>query len=292
MATGQVGATPWTSMGASRRGTAHVRRGEPRQDARTVQHLPGGVLVAVVADGAGSARHGGTGAAAAARIVARAAEDALARRPFDGLDEEDLRDWTDAARDVIGRGAARRSQVGTPTTLRDFATTLLLAVSNGRRTWTAHVGDGAIVGRVAEDASWRMLSWPASGDYAGTTYFLTDEPAPQLRVEHHDAPLSGLALLSDGLERLVLDFAARTAHGPFFDRMAGPLDARAGTGEDGPARDLSRALGAYLDGEAVCARSDDDKTLVVAVRAEEAPTALTATPATSTAPASVPDAAG
>ena len=255
-------------MGASRRGTAHVRRGEPRQDARKVRHGSDGALIVVVSDGAGSARHGGTGAALAARAVARAAEGALHGRAFESLCEEDLQDWVDAARDTIGRGAERRTDAGAPTTLRDFATTLLLAVSDGHRTWTAHVGDGAIVGRGAESGDWAVLSWPATGDYAGTTYFLTDEPAPALRVAHHETPISGLALLSDGLERLVLDFAAQTAHGPFFERMARPLDVRASQNQKGPSRDLSTALGAYLDSENVCRRSDDDKTLVVAVRGD------------------------
>ena len=258
-------ATGWTGMAASRRGTSHVRRGEPRQDARQVRHAHGSdTIVAVVADGAGSAPQGGTGAAVICRRIAAQAVEALNRLAVAEIDEDQVRDWIDAARDVLGAGAARRGR-----SLRDYATTLLLAISDGWRTVVAHVGDGAIVARRAGGGGWEALSWPATGEYASTTYFVTDEPAPNVRIGIHDGAIDGLALFTDGIERLVLDLANRAPHQSWFDRMAAPLDRMAARADQGESIDfeLSQALGRYLDGDRVCERSDDDKTVVLSVRA-------------------------
>jgi hypothetical protein len=59
----------------------------------------------------------------------------------------------------------------------------------------------------------------------------------------------------------VLDFATRTPHAPFFDRMSAPLDRLSAPGRD---RGLSQALGAWLGSQAVAARTDDDRTLLLA----------------------------
>jgi hypothetical protein len=72
-----------------------------------------------------------------------------------------------------------------------------------------------------------------------------------------------VVLLTDGMERLVLDFETQSPHGPFFDRIFAPVERSKAVGRDGQ---LSRSLADYLMGEAINARTDDDKTLVVAAR--------------------------
>ncbi|MFN3614017.1 MAG: hypothetical protein ACK4WC_05595 [Rubrimonas sp.] len=73
--------------------------------------------------------------------------------------------------------------------------------------------------------------------------------------------MTALAMLTDGLERLVLDFGAGVPYAPFFERMIAPISRSATRGAD---RGLSVALSAWLGGEAVAARTDDDRTLVLA----------------------------
>jgi hypothetical protein len=70
-----------------------------------------------------------------------------------------------------------------------------------------------------------------------------------------------VAVLTDGLERIAIDFAARQPFHKFFDGMARPVFASTQKGRDRP---LSASLKNYLEGDAVCARTDDDKTLVLA----------------------------
>jgi hypothetical protein len=92
---------------------------------------------------------------------------------------------------------------------------------------------------------------------------VTEDPAPQLRIARSDQPIDGVALFSDGIERLVLDFANHTAPAPFFDTMMKPLASSAIMGRD---QKLCTSLKRYLDGERVNERTDDDKSLILALR--------------------------
>jgi len=68
-----------------------------------------------------------------------------------------------------------------------------------------------------------------------------------------------LAVMSDGLTRLALKLPANEPHPPFFQ----PLFAFA-SAADGQAQ-AEEQLAAFLASERVCARTDDDKSLVIAV---------------------------
>ena len=105
------------------------------------------------------------------------------------------------------------------------------------------------------------LSWPSQGQYASTTFFVTDDEL-QLRISRFNTPLRTLALLTDGLERLALDFATTAAHVPFFSAIAAPVQASVAQGRDSR---LSEALRSYLGSDRINERTDDDKTLLVAV---------------------------
>jgi hypothetical protein len=243
----------WSVIAARRTGESHARRGEGGQDALALRQRRG-VLVAALADGAGSAARGGAGAALAVRHVAASACRWLADNPLERLADDTMTAWIMAARARVARAADDGGLIP-----RDLATTLIFGLSDGRETRIAHIGDGAAVIRDCTGL-WKALSWPAGGDYAGSTYFLTDDE-PALRLARHAGPVTALALFTDGLERLVLDFAAEAPHGPFFDRVARPLDALTAPGRDAA---LSKALGAWLGSAGVAARTDDDRTLLLA----------------------------
>jgi len=71
--------------------------------------------------------------------------------------------------------------------------------------------------------------------------------------------LAGLALMSDGLSRLALQLPAYTPHAPFFIPLWA-FAAQAGMGNL-----ANQELAAFLASDRVCARTDDDKSLVIAV---------------------------
>lgn len=169
--------------------------------------------------------------------------------------EEHIWDWIDTGRGQLAHAAKVRALPR-----RDFACTLLMVVWSEVSVVVAHVGDGAVVGR-RTDGSWQTMSEPETGQYASTTYFITDDRSPRLRVKQFAPDFDALAVFSDGIEHLALDQRSSLPHPPFFDGIMKPLDRCPTPGKN---TDLSRALAQFLDGPRVCDRTDDDKTLVLA----------------------------
>ena len=225
---------------------------------RVLLAADGRTLIAVACDGAGSATMGGEGAAIAARMLSNCAKAALGR---EGVlpDDDAIWVWIDLARDRIAAVAEQRDL-----TPRDFATTVVMAISDGCSTLALHIGDGAAIGRDAITGEWQALCWPEHGEYASTTYFLTDEGSPRARILRHGSSLDRLAVFTDGIERLALDFKTNLPHAPFFAGVSEPVAKSPARGCDVA---LSAKLGAYLASDAVNARTDDDKTLILASRA-------------------------
>ena len=243
----------WVALGECVTGTAHRGRGTPCQDAFRFRTLsPAGEWLAVaVADGAGSASHAEAGATLAC--------DEFARRV--GLVDPACLSTRNAivelfagVRDALVAEAAR---LGVPP--RELACTALLAVVGPESAALAQVGDGAIVLR--DGAGCRVVFWPEPAGYANATDFLTDDGfADALRFEAMAGEVTEIAVLTDGLQRLSLDFSTRSPHGTFFGPLFDTLRAAA----DPEA--LVEPFRAFLDSPRVNERTDDDKTLVVAVR--------------------------
>lgn len=248
----------WKVLHASVRGTAHEHREQPCQDAAcTGIAVTEGeeVLVAACADGAGSARFADVGAriAVQAFVVAALAEVRAGLSPKAELVSQ-VRAWVQHARNRLSFEACFCNEP-----LRDYACTLLGTVVWERRILLAQIGDGAIV--LGDGDGFRPAFWPQMGEYANQTYFLTDDGFEQLLLtDVVDTSVSRLALFTDGLQRLALHEASRTAHGPFF----APLFARL-LGTADPA-ELTAPLHRWLNSETINERTDDDKTLVLAVR--------------------------
>ena len=181
------------------------------------------------------------------------------RRHFAGTaalpTDDDIWSWVDLARDRLSVAADKRAKPR-----RAFASTLVMLAATGEAVLTAHVGDGAVVGRSNAD-DWATLSAPENGEYASMTYFLTDDPAPRLRISRFSGAYTALAAFSDGIENLALDHKTNAPHAPFFRSMLAPLDNATDTGRS---VQLSSALSAFLSGPRVCEKTDDDKTLILA----------------------------
>lgn len=251
--------TSWTWAAASCRGTSHARANTRRQDAFTccVSGTAGDTFIAVVSDGAGSASMGGEGASVACRTIASHAKKHFTvslELPTD----EAVRGWMLDARERIFQAAEKREVKP-----REFASTIVFVLSTGQDTLVAHVGDGATVFKPADADEWRVGSWPSHGEYASTTFFLTDEPEPLIKFSRFTDSISALALFSDGMENLALELSERLPHQRFFESIIRPLQSSQSSGRD---VNLSGGLARFLDSEKVNERTDDDKTLILAVR--------------------------
>lgn len=146
--------------------------------------------------------------------------------------------------------------------VRDYACTLLVAVIDEQTAAYAQLGDGAIVAGCGDDVV--PIFWPQQGEFANTTFFIT-APEHLSRVQ----TLTGsevperVAVISDGLQNLALRNSDRTAHPGFFS----PLFHSLRTQPEGKAEELQTPLEAFLGSQMINARTDDDKSLLLAIRA-------------------------
>ncbi len=111
---------------------------------------------------------------------------------------------------------------------------------------------------------WSWVFWPQHGEYANQTTFVLSADATDV-LDFCFAPrrTDELAIFSDGIERMVLHGATKVVNEPFFNQMFVPVRASKARGFD---RKLSDKLKGYLGSVVVNARTNDDKTLLMATR--------------------------
>lgn len=219
--------------------------------------LPGGSAW-VVADGAGSAPAGGRGAQAVTQAVARF----LGQLP-EGPAVTDTQ-LVDAYRYARGQLEILAEDEGMP--LAHLATTLVMVVATDASVWALQLGDGLIAYR-ADGADWQWVFWPQRGEFVNATHFVTDpESETYLQVTTLPTACLGLALLTDGLEPLALDYQARRVVSGFFAPIEAALSAAT---TPAALADLHAGLVGFLSGPRVQARTDDDVTLVLATLRRE-----------------------
>lgn len=249
----------WRYAAAKAQGISHIRDELPCQDAYaclTVPHGEATALIVAVSDGAGTAPEGAAGAAHICTTLAGLVATGLEQAP---AGEAWLRDHVEQV-----RASLLREALGLDLPPRHFAATLLLAVLGPDWSAFAQVGDGAIVTSEPGTGEWSWLFWPQRGEYANTTTFLTDSSAmDNLEVAFLEHGQQELAVFTDGLQHLVLDYAAQAVHSPFFERIIQPVRLSEADGED---VELSSGLARYLSSDTVTGRADDDLTLVLATK--------------------------
>lgn len=177
-------------------GRSHAASNTPCQDFAAGRRKPQMAAVAL-ADGAGSRVKSHIGAEAAVRASLR-----LLLTQFDSLFENSKRD---AAQTCILihqylmqdlEAAARQHNCN----VADLASTLLFVAYKDRRYLACHLGDG-VIAQATPNGQLSVLSKPENGEFANTTWFITDQGAPnKMRLyfgEGDDLP-SGFVLMSDG----------------------------------------------------------------------------------------------
>jgi hypothetical protein len=267
----------WRYAVAVSTGSGHRAAGLPCQDravAELVRDRRGEqVLVAAVSDGAGSAERADAGAACATSAFLACATAALRTQPLRAITATDAASWILGARKAVEALAAE--EMAKP---GDYACTLLGAVVGRRAAVFAQIGDGAILAHDALSEGWSFVFWPQRGEFANTTSFLTDAHALS-RVETRavEGCIDEAVLFTDGLQALALDLEGRRVHAPFVEGLMRPLRGARGKGE---CVALSEQLGRFLDLPRVIARTDDDKTVIIATRRRKpAPMDVAADPA-------------
>ncbi|MGH2497467.1 MAG: PP2C family serine/threonine-protein phosphatase [Ktedonobacteraceae bacterium] len=263
----------WHVLGASVTGTSHLRAGRGCDDAHLARITNNNTLLLAVADGAGSASQSARGAAAAVRAAIEKAEATLTKQ----RELEQPEQWQNLLKDLLqaahlaiqnllqtepannGQGPQEyvSQQESDRLSLRDFATTLLITIITRQWIAIAQVGDGIAVAHYDDGTVASLYARPPQ-HYINETDFITD-PAYLSNAVYYIKPragLRGIALLTDGLELLATTYPEHTAHPAFFLPFF-----KFATSSDATEEELRKFLGS----ERVNNRTDDDKTLLLAV---------------------------
>lgn len=181
-------------VAASQRGRSHAHEGKPRDDDFKMEYDDETKwYVIAVADGAGSANYSRAGSRIACETALKHCREQL-RQPMDfedyiriyrqeGETVENRKYVGDNLWSIVGNAAfkahrAIREEAATQgATLKDYATTLLLAICKkfdfGWFVASFWVGDGAIGIYDRPNQSILLMGTPDGGEYAGQTRFLT-----------------------------------------------------------------------------------------------------------------------
>lgn len=248
----------WRLVCASEAGTSHISIGIPCQDSCWVQEdvlsTKQPLLSMFVSDGAGSAVRGGEGAELAIEAAAAFMAKMLNLGEF-GLSDALATELILAVRERIYAAAESASLKA-----RDYACTFIGVLSSPIGTLVLQIGDGGVVVDVGTGLEVAVV--PMSGEYANMTHFVTDEDAVTvLATKMYPDPALRVAVFTDGIQRLALNMMSNTPHEPFFAPFFNSMAKATAEQED----HLQHLLVKFLCCEAVNERTDDDKTLALAV---------------------------
>jgi protein phosphatase 2C-like protein len=249
----------WKYGFASVAGTSHNKSSLACEDSAKVEVFNGQqgdeILLAVASDGAGGAAFANLGSNLACDLlVTDVKAHFFAGGSWAQLGDDFIGSWVGRFQDQVAKWSGQSP--------KEFACTLLAAVVGREHAAYFQIGDGAIVTSRSDD-EYQCVCWPQRGEYANSTNFLTDDDAAaKIYREVKASGIDEVALFTDGLQNLVLDYRTQSAHSPYFASMFAWLRPR----RSGYSSELSDSLVAYLNSEKVNARTDDDKTLILATR--------------------------
>lgn len=252
----------WHVVGTSVRGTSHLKTRTPCQDSCAYMVTDSGTLLLAVSDGAGSAARSDLGSGQAVNQVLEILFHGLQGRPA-----RVHRAWGDLLYDAFletrGRILSLADQEGGEA--RDYACTLTVVLANKNWLVTGQIGDGFAAAQT-DDGELLAIAEPQRGEYADSTFFITDANAAEVfhgrvyRLGEDIDRIRALAAMTDGLTNLAIDKTSGRPHAPFFAPL---MEVPGGIRDHGAALE---DLYAFLTSDRLNARTDDDKTLVLAGR--------------------------
>ena len=225
-------------IGASVVGRTHATN----QDSYGWRKRKDGSLILVVADGAGSATHGGEAAAAVVESL---------------LAWQDSRPNMTVAEDMLGEMRATQDflhlmadKSGEPRNAYN-CTALLVHISPEGFCHALSVGDSWLT-YVNQEETWALPLCPQKGQYTNETHFLVSTGQAQWQKAKWKLPAqSVMVLLTDGLDEVAI--RQGNPYAPFFRSLTEALD---------DASEKSLWLELFLKSQRVASRCPDDRTLL------------------------------
>ncbi len=250
----------WKAIGKSVIGTSHIASGKACEDA--LQYIVekdthgNEVLICCVSDGAGSAQYAGEASAFCTSEVLSSLS-ALATAGT-ALTEAYLYSLLEDIYDELQTQANANGAE-----IYDYSCTLLGCFITPTQAVFFQIGDGAIV-RDDAGGAYTYIWWPHNGEYQNVTAFLVDDRNfSHLQMTVIEERIDEVALFTDGIQMLALNNEYKQVHQPFFSSLFQHLRM---ADVDDKVNMLNVKMEAYLGGDRINARTDDDKTLFLATR--------------------------
>jgi serine/threonine protein phosphatase PrpC len=246
----------WRVIGASEQGTSHVQHNLPCQDAFAWKIVNGYLMIAV-ADGLGSAIK----AEQASKAIVEEALHLFSNKQAAFAQQEKEEDQADLLRSIFVEARSLLQQIATieEASLKDYASTFLVAILHPKGFIAGQIGDGAMVVKKADD-SLALVNTPQQGEYINETIPITaDNALDALSISSYQGEIQAFAVFSDGLQNLALDMANQAPYEPFFTPLF-----KIASDVSFDTDYTSAQLAGFLRSERICQRTDDDKTLVLA----------------------------
>jgi uncharacterized protein YerC len=246
----------WNVAAASVQGTSHIKRSQPCQDACHWVVLDETVLIAAVADGAGSVSLSEVGSTLAVQTAVEEIQERAERLKT----LKNKEDWSDFFQDIchltlnVLEAEANFLQVDK----RELSTTLILVVATPEMIATAQIGDGAVVMRDALDKITGLTN-PNVEEFLEFTTFLTSPKAlDSIQIGFWEGKVTQLAMFSDGLQLLALKMPEGKPHEPFFVPLFQAI------AQEPDMDEMNKGLTKFLVSDRVTSKADDDLTLLIA----------------------------
>jgi len=250
----------WKYFYSSVKGTSHISNGSEKQDncdSEMFNINGNNYLVSVVADGAGSAKYSDISSAYICKLFIRKSKQFLEKDSIENLSREIVVTWFDYFQKVMTRFAALYKLGST----RELATTVLYALLSENLNIFIQIGDGIIA--IADEQNISAIFLPQNGEFLNTTNFATQSNAKEIFMfKTMSEPVKRIAIHTDGIEQIAFDFANQIPFLPFFSMFFNATDK---TKNIGYSEALSKQLESFLQSERVNKKTDDDKTLFIAV---------------------------
>ena len=197
----------WFLIGGSVTGNGHKNQNLPCQDAHKTEIWSNGWGVAIVSDGAGSAKMSHL---ASSFLVKEAAKQAFDLVKSNNWMEENLlpneKVWDSEARKLLFglQDALKKYANGLGVSLMELHATLIINIFSSKGLLTVHIGDGR-AGYLTEKGEMHASIEPFEGEQVGSTVFITmdmDNFKEIVQTKIITEPVSAFFLLSDGCERV------------------------------------------------------------------------------------------
>ncbi len=248
----------WKIASASVSGTRHEKMGQPCQDSHAWEVINERILIAAVADGAGSALFGEIGSALAVQSAIKTLQKSIAKSEITPDSScQLLADAVESAKTTIENKAQSENM-----TSRDFAATLILLIATDDFVSAIQIGDGAVILKDDIDGI-TALTKPIYGEFINETVFIVSpEAMDSAQIELKQSPVTHIAIITDGLQMLALQLPDYTPFEAFFS----PLFKFITDAKD--EKKANEQLISFLRSPRVTERVDDDLTLFLATIVE------------------------